>query len=345
MITEAEPDMKTFLAACSMSLLAGAGWGAECVGKNLIAALPEADRTWIRQQAEAVPYHQGILWQARKGDAHISIVGTYHFDHPIHAATVDRLRQSLAASDRLLVELGPEEEKQLQSAMLSDPALMMDLTGPTLPERLSPEQWAEVGDAMDARGIPAVMASRMRPWYVATLLAISPCAMAQMKQDGDQPDGLDRRLIAEAEATGIPVEALEPWDTVIRIFADLTPQEEIDMIVYSLPVASYADDYAATMEVAYAAGDIWQIWEFGRLDGYRNSGLSKEVVDEMLADAEEILINKRNRSWIAPLTGAAEEAAAKGLRVVAAFGALHLPGEQGVLRLLENDGWTIERGE
>ena len=30
--------------------------------------------------------------------------------------------------------------------------------------------------------------------------------------------------------------------------------------------------------------------------------------------------------------------------VAAAFGALHLPGEDGVLRLLERDGWTITAG-
>lgn len=345
MTTEAEPDMKTFLAACMLSLLAGAGWSAECVGKNLIAALPEADQRWISDQAAAVPYHQGILWKASKGDASISIVGTYHFDHPLHAATVARLKSELTAADRLLVELGPEEEKQLQSAMIGDPTLMMDPTGPTLPERLSPDQWAELGEAMEARGIPAVVASRMRPWYVSTLLAFSPCAMAQLRQGGGEAGGLDRRLIAEAKAAGVPVTAMEPWDTVIRIFSGLTGQEEIDMIVYSLPVASYADDYTATMEDAYAAGDIWAIWEFGRLDGYRNSGLPNADVDRMLADAENILIHERNRNWIGPLTSAANGAAVKGKGVVAAFGALHLPGDQGVLRLLENDGWKIERVE
>lgn len=337
--------MKTFLAAAAFSILAGAGWGAECAGSNLIAALPEADRVWVREQAEAVPYHQGILWRASKGDARILLIGTYHFAHPMHGETMRAVMPDLAAANRLLVELGPQEEAQLQSAMLSDPALMMDLNGPTLPERLDKDKWTDLSKAMQARGVPAVMASRMRPWYVATLLAMSPCAMEQIRQGGGPMDGLDRQLIAGAGAAGIPVEALEPWDTVIRIFSGLTPQEEIDMILYSLPVASYADDYTTTMKDAYAAGDIWQIWEFGRLDGYHNSGLPKAEVDRMLADAEEILMKERNRAWIAPLTAAAQDAAASGQGVVAAFGALHLPGDQGVLRLLERDGWTIERIE
>lgn len=337
--------MKTVLAASALMFLAGAGFAGECVGENLIAALPGEDRAWIRDRAEAVPYHQGILWRAEKGDAWISIVGTYHFDHAMHPDTVARLQPDLAAADRLLVEMGPEEEAQLQAAMLSDPTLIMDPTGPTLPERLSEPQWQEVSAAMEARGVPAVMASRMRPWYLAMLMGFSPCAMQQLTQESALLNGLDKRLMAEAETIGLPVEALEPWDTVIQMFGNLTPQEEVDMIVYSLPMAGYADDYTTTMDDAYAAGDIWQIWEFGRLDGYRNSGLTEGEVDEMLAEAEQILMHDRNRAWIDPMTGAANMAAASGKGVVAAFGALHLPGEKGVLRLLEQEGWTIERVE
>ena len=62
-----------------------------------------------------------------------------------------------------------------------------------------------------------------------------------------------------------------------------------------------------------------------------------------MALAQERLMDRRNRAWIAPLTQAAEAAAPKGTEVVAAFGALHLPGEEGVLRLLERDGWTVRR--
>ena len=117
------------------------------------------------------------------------------------------------------------------------------------------------------------------------------------------------------------------------------------MIVYTLPAAQHADDYATTMTDAYFDEDVWQIWEFGRIDAYRNSGLPKAEVDRMTDEAQVLLMDARNQSWIAPLTETAEGAATRGKGIVAAFGALHLPGEQGVLRLLEKDGWTIERLE
>ncbi|NHF73824.1 TraB/GumN family protein [Paracoccus xiamenensis] len=336
--------MKCLFAAAALSLIAPAVFANECVGSNLIAQLPAADQETIRIAADAQPYHQGLLWRARKGDAQITMVGTYHFDLPEHQAMVDRLASVIADADALLVELGPKEEEQLKSAMLADPTLMMDPTGPTLPERLTPVEWEEVAAAMEERGVPAVMASRMRPWYVSMMMAISPCMMAQMARDGSS-NGLDWQLMDKAEEANIPIRALEPWDTVLKMFGDMTPQEEEDMIVYSLPAARHADDYAVTMTDAYLAGDVWQIWEFGRIDAYRNSGLPKAEVDRLTEEAQVLLMDARNESWIAPLTEAAEDAAAKGRGVVAAFGALHLPGENGVLRLLETDGWTIERLE
>ena len=109
----------------------------------------------------------------------------------------------------------------------------------------------------------------------------------------------------------------------------------------ALPAAAHADDYAVTLTDAYFAGDTWLIWEFGRHDAYKTSGLGRAAVDAQVALMQTNVMDDRNRVWVAPLTEAAETAAAKGKGVVAAFGALHLPGENGVLRLLEREGWTV----
>src|SRR5690606_2499616 len=155
--------------------------------------------------------------------------------------------------------------------------------------------------------------------------------------------GLDHQLIAAAEDSGTEVLALEPWDTVFAIFAGLTPEEELDMIRAALPAAQLADDYAATTLEAYFRGDIWAIWEFGRLDALASSGLAPAAVERQLQLAEERLMTARNRNWIAPLTEAATDAAQAGRQVGAAFGARHLAGGTGEWRLLGQDGWASAR--
>ena len=115
------------------------------------------------------------------------------------------------------------------------------------------------------------------------------------------------------------------------------------MIRAALPAAEHADDYATTLIDAYFDQDVWMLWEFGRVDAYANSDLPREAVDRQLELAQRELMVRRNRAWIAPLTDAARDAADAGKGIVAGFGALHLPGEAGVLALLAAEGWTLER--
>lgn len=314
----------------------------ECTGRNLIEAMPEETRALLDETVAGVPYHRGLLWRATRGEQRITLVGTYHFQDPRHEAMMDRLAPDLAEAAVLMVEAGPEEEAQLSAALARDPSLTVTTDGPTLPERLSPEEWRTLSEAMAERGTPAVITAKLRPWYVSMMLGISPCMLRGIARDGDVR-GLDHLLVERAEAMDLRVRALEPWDTVFTLFSDLTPAQEEDMIRATLPAAQYADDYAVTMTDAYFDADVWSIWEFGRFDAYDHSGLSRAEVDEQMALAKTKLMDDRNASWIAPLTEAAQDAAGQGKGVVAGFGALHLPGEDGVLHLLETDGWTIER--
>lgn len=271
------------------------------------------------------------------------LVGTYHSGDPRHQRMLDRLEAELSGAAALYVEAGPEEEAKLEAAVAAKPDLLVQTEGPPLPERLSDAEWTAVSGAMEARGTPAVITARMRPWFVATMLSLPPCMMESYHSD--VPEGLDNLLIARAGEMNLPVLSLEPWETLFSVFADLTPQQEIDLLRGVLPAAELADDYAVTLTDSYFAGDVWEIWEFSRFDAYARSGFSPAEVDAQMLLFRENLMDERNQSWIRPLTRGAVSAAAQDRQIVAAFGALHLPGQEGVLRLLEKDGWTIRRLE
>ena len=319
---------------------AAPAWAQECVGRNLFDDLPPGRMEQLQAATRDIPFHRGLFWQATKGDQVVTLIGTYHFNDPRHDATMKRFGPVLDKAATLLVEAGPAEEKRLAGAMTSDPSLIMDAKGPTLPERMSPEDWKSLWTAMEARGMPAVVTSRMRPWYVSVMLGISPCMLQTVRKTGDT-GGLDHQLIERAEKAQVPIHALEPWDTVFKLFAGMTPDEEIDMIRAAMPAAEHADDYAVTLTEAYFSGDSWLIWEFGRFDAYDNSGMSRAEIDQQMRLAQDKLMDQRNRNWIAPIEAAAADAAKQGKGVVAGFGALHLPGRSGVLALLQAKGWTI----
>jgi len=71
-----------FALTASLSLFFASAAVAQCVGENLIDALPQADRTALLDAAHAEPYATGNLWQATRGAETLYLAGTYHLDDP-----------------------------------------------------------------------------------------------------------------------------------------------------------------------------------------------------------------------------------------------------------------------
>lgn len=306
---------------------------AQCAGQNLFAEMPADRLQRITAAAEAAPFPRGNYWRATRGDDVITIIGTYHFDDPRHLATLDVIAPEIAAATTVLVEAGPEEEAALLDLIAREPGRMMIMEGPTLLERLPAATWDALRDALALRGVPGFMAAKMQPWYVAVMLSIPPCAMTQMAD----PKGLDGLVIDTALERGIPVRGLEPFDTVFRIFDSMSEDEMVAMIESTLAIDDRAEDYSATLADSYFAGESRMIWEYMRDESYALPGYTREQIDADFARMEEVLMNARNRAWIPVLT----EAAAQG-PVFTAFGALHLSGEEGVLNLLQEEGFTLQ---
>ncbi len=321
-------------ALLSLALLAATPLRADCVGQNLIAALPADQRAVIEAAAAAVPYPAGNLWQATRDGQQITLVGTFHLDDPRHAATLNALTPTLLAAKTLLVEAGPQEEAALKSYVADHPERLINTTGPTLPEALPEADWLRLSQALRDRGIPPFFAAKMQPWYVSTLLAIPACQFAEAAA----MNGLDRRLIALAQSQGMTVAALEPFDTIFAVFDGFAQVDQLAILMQTLDASAADDDMAVTLADSYFAGESRLFWEFSKLQLKTVSGLTEAEVDREFALVEEALINRRNRAWIDRITA---EAAQRP--VLVAFGALHLSGANGVLNLLARDGWTITR--
>lgn len=320
------------LLACLMPFAAQA----ECRGSNVFDTLPAAEQAAIRTATDAAPYARGLLWQATRGDEKITLLGTYHFADPRHDAIMTRVTPLIDAATTLLVEAGPTEEAALMADLAKNPALMVAQSGPTLPEALTEAEWQVLSQAMTARGMPAFMVAKMRPWYVTMLLAIPPCAMADQAELA--ANGLDQRVMGYAGEKGLPILGLEPHDTVLTLFNDMPAAEQLGMIRQALTTEPQAEDYSATLADSYFAEDARLIWELSRHMALKVPGYTPEQAARDFGGMEDVLMTARNRAWIPVL----EEAAAKG-PVFAAFGALHLSGETGVLALLAAQGFALER--
>ena len=321
--------------ACLVAALVAVPASAMCRGRNLIDTLSAETQAGLRAAADAAPFARGNLWRATRGDQVLHLIGTFHLDDPRHDALMARLAPLIDGASTVLVEAGPAEEAALQAALAADPSLVFLTDGPTLPETLAPATWDRLKDALRARSIPPFLGAKMRPAYLSMLLSLPPCALISATEP---QNGLDRRIIARTRAQGIPLRALEPFSVVFDIFSGMTLSDQVALLELSLALDAQSEDVFATLTDAYFAEDGRMIWEFSRWQALTLPGLDAAQVADDFALMEDRMMSARNRAWIPVIEAALADGPA-----LAAFGALHLSGEDGVLALLQQAGFTVER--
>lgn len=314
--------------------LAGSQLQAECVGQNLLATLPSQDRAALEADVAAHPFARGNLWRAERPGSTVHVVGTLHLYDSRMEPMLAVIGPLVDAADLVMVEAGRDELQQLIKATSTQPELLYRTQGPTLPEALGKADWATLSRELSARGIPPFLASKFQPWYVSMLLGLPACAMTGVTGAG--ATGLDELVMQRADAAGVPILALEPFDTVFRVFADLTLDQQLDMVRASLAMALGAEDLFATMADAYFAGDHRLIWEFGRMQSLDLPGMDPARLAADFQLLEDTLLTGRNLNWMDGLLAGAD-----GRTAVVAVGAAHLSGDRGLLNLLRQAGYNL----
>jgi uncharacterized protein YbaP (TraB family) len=319
-----------------MALLPAPAWAA-CTGTDLIAEMPQERRAAMFAEAEAQPFPRGILWRAERGDELIHLVGTMHFYDPRHQATFDQITPWLEGATTIMLELGEGDEARLQDHIAAEPSLAFIIEGPTLPELLSPADWDSLAEAFSDRGVPSFFGAKMRPWMALVTLGLTKCVIEDVNAG---KIGLDQMISDMASALGNPAVALEDYDAVLKVFETYTQEEILTFLQLFLQLEAYdPDDNHFTLVEHYFAEEIRVVWEFGIYQSLAEPlGMTEAEIRFEYARLEEALINIRNRAWMDRIL----PAAAQGPVVVAA-GALHLPGEDGLLALLQEEGFTLSR--
>lgn len=331
------PRLAALLLAPLIAVVAAAA-EARCTGPSLLDTLSPEERGAFDAAVGAVPYGEGLVWEAVRGETRILLIGTIHIHDPRLDPLMDRLGPMVDAADIVLLEMTPAERDALEQAMVSNPDRVFAMTGPTLPERLPETLWQRVSEAASARQIPGFIAAKYEPWFLALSLAMAPCSMPDLMAGRE---GLDARIIDRAEAAGVPMQALEPWDTLFSLFEDLPPDSATLMLEYAIiPVEEHNALFVAMLD-GYFAGRVAEVWQLSAVATARLAGdgpLPPEV-EALTAEMEAALLDGRNRAWIAPILEAAETHD----EIVVAVGAAHMPGDAGLLRLLEAEGFEVRR--
>lgn len=321
-----------FILSALIFLLTPASLWAACEGTDLIKAMPLEDRMTLRERTNAQPHNVGLLHRATRGDTSITWFGTYHFQHALTRDHLERVKPLIETADAIYLEMSKADTDAMQALLADDPSLMFITEGPTLPDLLGEADWQTYRAAMLDRAFPGFMAAKFKPIWAAMMLGVGPCEARNGAMSGE---GIDALIALHAEEIGNPSHSLEDFRTLLTMLDSFPLEEQLDMIRLFFTYDMNADDMAYTLRERYLAQDVAMIWEFSK---QLNADAGGADALEDFAQFEEMLLTRRNTEWVELLLQEAE-----GKQVFAAVGAAHLPGTIGVLHLLEQEGFTIER--
>ena len=307
---------------------------ARCGGIDLIAEMPEVERAALIERAGDEAFAEGLLWKAVRGETEIIFFGTYHFPHEDTQAHLEAVTPYIEAADQVYLEVSNADSAKMERAMAENPSLMFITKGPTLPDLLGDKDWALFADEMRARGIPPFFAAKFKPTWAAMMLGIGPC---EARSGALEVKGIDMLVGDYAAEIGTPSRSLEDYRDLITMLDSFPMQDQLDMIRMFFAWSGSPDDMAYTLRQRYLAQEVALIWAFSRKMTLDLGG--DDAMDDFQL-FEQKMLTDRNTSWVERLL---RDAA--GQKVFAAVGAAHLPGEVGVLRLLQEEGFEVTRLE
>ena len=262
-----------------------------------------------------VPFSQGRLFSIEKpGMAPSHIFGTMHSDDQRVLSLPLPVKHAFDNAETVVLELdmGP-------ATMVASMAGMLLTDGRELRDVVGDQLYNTTVEAMTKVGLPEMAIRKFKPWGVPMLLSIPPVESGQF---------LDLVLYQSATTQGKTVKGLETVEEQLAVFDGLSEADQIEILRETLNNLHLFDQMFKEMMDAYLEGNLGGLVRLSE----KYSGSDSIAVQQL----QERLLDKRNKLMANRLVSML----GKG-NIFVAVGALHLPGQEGILQLLQDHGFKV----
>lgn len=258
---------------------------------------------------------QGLLFEvSRASGAPSYVLGTIHSSDERVLALSDEVTGAIARSSNLVLEVIPDPKAIAQSMRT-----MYYADGRTLEQVIGAELYAEAVVAAAERGLDNEAIARFKPWAIVMLFSVPADATGDM---------LDIRLYQNARRAGKRVTGLETFAEQLDTFDGLSESDQVALLRDTLADRSELPAMFEQLIGLYLEHDL--------------AGLERVANDNLLQQGEigerlrQRLIDDRNRRMLERLIPLLDAGPC-----FVAVGALHLPGQQGMLQGLREAGYQL----
>ena len=261
------------------------------------------------------------------------IVGTYHLAPASFADSIPGMRQAIEQTNQVCGELDMMDAFKPENATRLLQALMLP-EGTTLTSLLTEDQLGRLNALLlEVLGTNlkdetyAAQADKMTPVALSTSLTLA--SFMKEYPSLNPMELIDNYFQMVALQNGKAVKGFETVDFQMQTLYGAPLQKQVDDLMCLVDHFDEAMEIASRITAAYFSQDFQQLTAI----------LEEEMEGSCAATPEEeaALLDNRNHNWIKMMPDMMAEQPT--LFVV---GAAHLCGEQGVLKLLEESGYTVE---
>ena len=263
------------------------------------------------------------------------IIGTHHLASVAFIDEIAGVKEALTASEQVFGELNMDVMANADSLALMQEAMLLP-DGQTLKDVLTPQQFDKVDKfLLKTMGVgfksPEVLQSmgRMTPQTLTTQLVVISYMMNHMGEF-DPTAPFDSYFQLQAKHNNMPVGGLE----TLAFQSDLL-YRSYSMERQSQLLECFVDHYDFQVQMLEKLSAAFKAQDLDALKAASDEKIGNQCDNTPEEDAA--LISNRNKVWAAKIPAIMQSAA-----TFFAVGSLHLPGEDGLLQLLRNQGYTVE---
>lgn len=262
-------------------------------------------------------YSRGLLWRIeRPGSAPSHVFGTIHSADPRVKALSGAAAQVLDGSRSFTLEIRLDDvaRRVFADAMLLDRGDLRGLIGE--------DAFTEAARRMQAVGVPPEATDQLKPWAVLVSLVVPEEAGGVI---------LDHELLHRAMQQHKPVYQLETVMEQIALFDDIPLDTQVVLLTDVLRRFDVLAGFSNRTLEAWLARDLAGIWNASTalMEGAGPAAPHQEYFIRRVIHGRSVIMAHRMQARL------------REGNAFFAVGALHLYGEQGVLGLLEKEGFRV----
>jgi uncharacterized protein len=274
-----------------------------------------------KAQQSALP--KSLLWEiSGNGLKEPSyLYGTFHLLNHSYLNTVPEVMERLTAARGVVVETEIDSSRMMQ---LSTKMVMHDNK---LSALLSKEDYALVNqEVTKSFGFDLRMADQMKPMTVMLMLSMAEYQKVEtLQQYKGEP--LDSYFARHGKQEGKKINTLETMEQQFDLlYNHHSVEKQAEQLVQYIKYKDDAQQMTTRLTNMYLDKDLSGMWnmseEYNKMTGQQDMAY---------------MIDDRNKAWMTKLPAIMSERS-----TFVAVGALHLPGQNGLLELLQKAGYTVK---